>query len=100
MIGKCHKRVLVTQADRVIKKTLIAYAPSKHAEVVKSAIIKSLKPEKRYLHTVTFDYGKEFAHHDQIHKALGATNDLAHPYCSWARVLNENSNGHPSVFTK
>jgi IS30 family transposase len=93
VIGKGHKGVLVTLADRVSKKTLIAHVPSKHAEVVKSAIIKLLKPEKKYLHTITFDNGKEFAYHDQIHKALGATNYFAHPYCSWERGLNENHNG-------
>jgi IS30 family transposase len=40
VIGKGHKGVLVTLADRVSKKTLIAHVPSKHAEVVTNAIIK------------------------------------------------------------
>jgi IS30 family transposase len=93
VIGKGHKGVLVTLADRVSKKTLIAHVPSKHAEVVKDAIIKLLKPEKDYLYTITFDNGKEFAYHDKIKQALGAANYFAHPYCSWERGLNENHNG-------
>jgi IS30 family transposase len=93
VIGKGHKGVLVTLADRVSKKTLIAHVASKHAEVVTNAIIKLLKSEKAYLHTITFDNGKEFAYHAKLKKALGADNYFAHPYCSWERGLNENHNG-------
>lgn len=93
VIGKNHIGVLVTLADRVSKKTLIAHIPSKHAEVVKNAIIKLLDPEKEHLHTITLDNGKEFAYHAQIKKALGSDNYFAHPYHSWERGLNENHNG-------
>ena len=82
VIGKGHKGVLVTLADRVSKKTLIAHVSSKHAEIVKDAIIKLLKSEKGHLHTITFDNGKEFAYHAKLKKALGADNYFAHPYCS------------------
>ena len=93
VIGKGHKGVLVTLAERVSKKTLIAHVPSKHAGVVKDAIIKLLKSEKAHLHTITFDNGKEFAYHAQLKAALGADNYFAHPYHSWERGLNENHNG-------
>ena len=93
VIGKGHKGVLVTLAERVSKKTLIAHVPSKHAEIVKDAIITLLKTEKAHLHTITFDNGKEFAFHAQIKKALGTDNYFAHPYHSWERGLNENHNG-------
>lgn len=93
VIGKGHKGVLVTLAERVSKKTLIAQVKSKHADVVKDAIIKLLGPEKECLHTITFDNGKEFAYHAQIKKALGTDNYFAHPYHSWERGLNENHNG-------
>tara|TARA_B110000238_G_C16057302_1_gene408843 strand:+ start:223 stop:1185 length:963 start_codon:yes stop_codon:yes gene_type:complete len=93
VIGKGHKGVLVTLAERVSKKTLIAHVPSKHAEVVKDAIVKLLQSEKKQLHTITFDNGKEFAYHAQIKKELGADNYFAHPYHSWERGLNENHNG-------
>ena len=87
VIGKGHKGVLVTLAERVSKKTLIAHVPSKHAEVVKDAIIRLLKSEKAYLHTITFDNGKEFAYHAKLKEALGADNYFAHPYCSWEREI-------------
>jgi len=93
VIGKGHRGVLVTLAERVSKKTLIAAVPSKHAEVVKDAIIKLLEPEKKHLRTITFDNGKEFAYHAKIKEALGVDNYFAHPYSSWERGLNENHNG-------
>ncbi|MCK5893789.1 MAG: IS30 family transposase [Endozoicomonadaceae bacterium] len=93
VIGKGHKGVLVTLADRVSKKTLIAHVASKHEEGVKDAIIKLLQAEKEHLHTITFDNGKEFAYHAKIQEALGSDNYFAHPYHSWERGLNENHNG-------
>jgi IS30 family transposase len=93
VIGKGHKGVLVTLAERVSKKTLIAHVPSKHADVVTKAIIRLLYPDKAHLRTITFDNGKEFAYHAQIKEALGADNYFAHPYHSWERGLNENHNG-------
>ena len=93
VIGKGHKGVLVTLAERVSKKTLIVAVPSKHAEVVKDAIIQLLLPEKQHLKTITFDNGKEFAYHAKIKEALEVDNYFAHPYSSWERGLNENHNG-------
>lgn len=42
---------------------------------------------------MTADNGKEFAYHEQISQALGAKVYFAHPYSSWERGLNENTNG-------
>lgn len=93
VIGKGHRGVLVTLAERVSKKTLIAQVASKHAEIVAAAIIGMLTSEKGHLHTITFDNGKEFAFHAKIKQALGVDNYFAHPYHSWERGLNENHNG-------
>ena len=43
--------------------------------------------------TLTSDNGKEFARHQEIAKALRANFYFAHPYSSWERGLNENTNG-------
>ena len=93
VIGKGHKGVLVTLAERVSKKTLIAHVQSKHAAGVTAAIVRLLKAEKPNLHTITFDNGKEFAYHRQISEALDVDGYFAHPYHSWQRGLNENHNG-------
>ena len=43
--------------------------------------------------TITGDNGSEFAYHEKISKALNADFYFAHPYSSWERGLNENTNG-------
>ena len=43
--------------------------------------------------TKTYDNGKEFAHHKLVAEILEAEAYFAHPYHSWERGLNENTNG-------
>jgi transposase, IS30 family len=43
--------------------------------------------------TMTTDNGKEFAKFKELEKSLGLTVYFAHPYTSWERGLNENTNG-------
>jgi len=66
---------------------------SKHAEVVTAKVNSLLRPHKHKCHTVTFDNGKEFAEHETIASELKTDIYFAHPYHSWERGLNENSNG-------
>ena len=42
---------------------------------------------------MTSDNGKEFARHETIADRLKARLYFAHPYASWERGLNENTNG-------
>jgi transposase, IS30 family len=93
VIGKNHQGALVTIVDRVSKFTLIKIVASKHAEVVTEATISLLKPYMDKIFTITADNGKEFARHEEMTDALGADVYFAHPYCSWERGLNENTNG-------
>lgn len=44
-------------------------------------------------HTITGDNGKEFAGHESIAKQLDINFYFAHPYHSWERGANENTNG-------
>lgn len=91
VIGKNHQRALVTLVDRKTKKAKIAVVDSKEAVGVAKAVTKLLKNEVS--HTVTFDNGKEFAHHKKMARKTGAKIYFAHPYSSWERGLNENTNG-------
>ena len=43
--------------------------------------------------TIIFDNGLEFADHAFFAKGLGADIYFAHPYASWERGINENTNG-------
>jgi IS30 family transposase len=93
VIGQNHQGALVTIVDRVSKFTLIKKVDSKHAEVVTAATISLLQPYLDKTLTITADNGKEFAGHETIKEQLGANVYFAHPYCSWERGLNENTNG-------
>ena len=89
VIGKNHRGALVTLAERKSRYILAAQVPDKHASGVTAAVTRLLRPHKGKCYTMTFDNGKEFAEHETI----AADVYFAHPYHSWERGLNENSNG-------
>ena len=93
VIGKNHQGALVTIVDRVSKFTLIKKVASKRADVVTEATVALLKPYLDKTWTITADNGKEFADHESIAEQLDAVVYIAHPYHSWERGLNENTNG-------
>ncbi|HEY5139917.1 MAG TPA: IS30 family transposase [Methylococcales bacterium] len=93
VIGQNHQGALVTIVDRVSKFTLIKKVDSKHAEVVTEATISLLLPYLDKTLTITADNGKEFAGHETMKEQLNADVYFAHPYHSWERGLNENTNG-------
>ena len=63
------------------------------AEVVSQAIIRLLSSHKSKVKTLTFDNGTEFVRHERIGQRLNAKTYFAHPYSSWERGINENTNG-------
>jgi len=93
VIGKGHSGALVTIVERATQFTLSSRVQGKTAEAVTAATIGLLQPYSAALHTITADNGKEFAYHEEITRALGVTVYFAHPYHSWERGLNENTNG-------
>jgi len=93
VIGKNHKGGLVTLAERVSRYVLAGHIRSKHAAGVTAVTTRLLSPHKEKCHTITFDNGKEFAEHELMAAYLKADIYFAHPYSSWERGLNENSNG-------
>lgn len=93
MIGKPGGKVLVTLAERVSRLSRVVLAPGKTAASVKTAILTALQPLMAKVHTLTYDNGKEFAYHREIAQELDAEGYFVHPYHSWERGLNENTNG-------
>ena len=85
---------LVTLAERMTRFVFFAYAATKEADAVASAVIGLLASlPKGFLKSLTFDNGKEFAKFEQIKQALGIEVYFAKPYHSWERGTNENRNG-------
>jgi IS30 family transposase len=93
VIGKQGGAVLVTLVERKTRLAVIGKAPNKTALEVTAVILKGLVPLAHQVQTLTYDNGKEFALHQEISKELNANGYFAHPYHSWERGLNENTNG-------
>jgi transposase, IS30 family len=93
VIGKNHRGALVTLAERKSRHVLAAQVAGKQAQPVTAEVTRLFRPHKCKCHTVTFDNGKEFAEHEKIAAELNVDIYFAHPYHSWERGLNENSNG-------
>lgn len=93
VIGKGHKGALVTLVERKSLYTVIEAVLHKTACAVRAAVKKALTPHKDRVHTLTYDNGREFSDHEGMAKDLETEIYFAHPYASWERGLNENTNG-------
>ena len=91
IIGKGKKGAIVTLVDRKSRYLRMGLVSKRTKEAVKEMIITLLADFP--VHTITCDNGKEFAGHEDIAKALEASIYFAHPYSSWERGTNENTNG-------
>lgn len=92
VLGKGHQGVLVTLTERQSRFTLLRKLAGKQAKLVSQAIIELLQWVTA-LESITADNGKEFAAHQEISRALSVDFYFAHPYSSWERGTNENTNG-------
>ncbi len=93
VIGANHKGAIVTLDERVSKLRLALPQAGKFAQETKESIIELLKPLSRFVKTITFDNGREFAKHMDIASTLKCDTYFAKPYHSWERGQNENANG-------
>ena len=93
VVGAGHKGGLLTLVERKTQLSKITKLPRATARATQKAAVRRLKPIGNFVHTITFDNGKEFAAHQDIAHALKAKIFFATPYHAWERGLNENTNG-------
>jgi len=93
IIGAGKQGAIVTLVERKSRFTLLKQVARRTAAAVEDAILDLLQPFQAATHTITFDNGKEFANHQAIAQILQADMYFAHPYASWERGTNENTNG-------
>ena len=93
IIGKGHQGAIVTLVERRSKYTVAQGVRHKTAVAVRAAVVQSLLPHQARVHTITYDNGREFSEHVGMAHDLKATIYFAHPYASWERGVNENTNG-------
>lgn len=91
--GEGHQGALVTLVERKSLYTVIRSVVRKTAKAVRDAVVDGLTPYIDWVHTITYDNGREFADHEGMASDLDACIYFAHPYASWERGLNENTNG-------
>ena len=93
IIGKGHQGVVATLVERKTQYTVLTASKTKQAPQVRQRIEKALAPHRSRVYTITYDNGLEFAEHQKMAQTLSADIYFAHPYASWERGLNENTNG-------
>ena len=91
IIGKGKKGAIVTLVDRKSRYLRMGMVTRRTKEIVANKIISLLSGLP--VHTITCDNGKEFADHEKIATELQTDVYFAHPYSSWERGTNENTNG-------
>lgn len=93
IIGANHQGAILTLVERVSKYTLVVALEAKTAQQVEEKIVVALQKIQLPVYTITFDNGREFTNHQAIAQQLSIQVFFAHPYHSWERGLNENTNG-------
>ena len=94
VVGKGRSGHVLTNVERASRYTVTRRLDRALADSVDEALYSAMRrmdPDKR--RTQTFDNGREFARHESIARRLGFDVYFAHPYSSWERGTNENTNG-------
>lgn len=86
-----HKKAINSLVERKAKYTILTKLEQKTAELTKRAVTRRLK--NHLCKTLTVDNGSEYALHEQIAKELKTKVYFCHPYHSWEKGTNENTNG-------
>lgn len=94
IIGKGQKSAIGTIVERKTRYTLIVKLKSRKADEVAKMFSKKLNQLNEKLRkSMTYDNGIEMAKHQVITQKTGMKIYFAHPYSSWERGTNENTNG-------
>ena len=94
IIGKGQKSAIGTIVERKSRYTIIIKLKSRKAEEVAEMFSKKLNQLNAKLRkSMTYDNGIEMARHELITQKTGMKIYFAHPYSSWERGTNENTNG-------
>ena len=90
--GSLHR--ILTYVERKSGYLIAVLIENGSADLVKEQTIAHFQniPKSKRL-TLTYDNGIEFSAHELIERALGMIVYFAHPYHSWERGTNENTNG-------
>lgn len=94
VVGKARSGYVVTCVDRASRYLVARKQPgcsAKETTASLHAAMRRLPKDRR--RTMTVDNGREFSEHEKIGRLLDVSVYFAHPYSSWERGTNENTNG-------
>jgi transposase, IS30 family len=94
MIGLKQKSAIATLVERKTRATIILKLKDRRTETVTRAIKEAMTRLPVELRkSMTYDNGFEMANHAWLTAQTGMKVYFAHPYSSWERGTNENTNG-------
>ena len=94
MIGVGQKSAIATVVERKTRYTFIMKIDNRKSKTVTKAFANSLNTlPKNIRKSMTYDNGIEMANHKWLSNNTGMDIYFAHPYSSWERGTNENTNG-------
>jgi IS30 family transposase len=94
IVGPGNKGAILTITERLTGFLMMKKLPKgKNAKALAKELYYMLLPYKKAIRSITADNGTEFYEHQQIAQKLNTLFFFAHPYSSWERGLNENTNG-------
>ena len=94
VVGKARSGYVLTNVDRASRYLVTRKLDRPTAQATGDALYDAMRRLPRETRkTQTFDNGREFAAHETIARRLQIAVYFAHPYSSWQRGANENTNG-------
>lgn len=94
VIGKGQKSAIGTIVERRSRYTCIIKLKNRKSNTVTKQFAKEFKNlDKVLTKSMTYDNGVEMAQHKKLTQQTGVIVYFAHPYASWERGTNENTNG-------
>jgi IS30 family transposase len=94
VMGKhASEHCIVTLVERQSGYVIIGKLRDRTKDVVTARVIRLIRQHRALFKTITADNGTEFHDYKKIEKATGVPIYFAHPYHSWERGTNENTNG-------
>ncbi len=94
IIGKDQKTAIGTIVERTSRFAILVPLKNRTAPEIRKAFARELKKfPKELTKTITHDNGTEMAQHKLFTKQTEIEVYFCHPYSSWERGTNENTNG-------
>ena len=94
VIGKGQQSAIGTLVERKARFTFIVKLSNRKSATVRKGFVKEFRRTNAlFKKTLTYDNGNEMAEHKKFTKQTEMPVYFAHPYSSWERGTNENTNG-------